>query len=77
MNTGVDIEGLRFLICAEPYGSKVTAEQTSGRLREFSDNSFTLYIHLIDKGFNSIVKSVERILPVFKRKCVKIMKVEL
>jgi superfamily II DNA or RNA helicase len=34
-SVGLDIKGLRVLICMEPYSSKITAKQLTGRLRPY------------------------------------------
>lgn len=39
IGTGADIKGLRYVINAEPFASKVTAEQFLGRLRPYYDAS--------------------------------------
>jgi superfamily II DNA or RNA helicase len=52
--TGVDIKGLRYVINAEPFSSKVTAEQFMGRLRPFfgsdGDQKVTYLFDLVDKS---------------------------
>jgi superfamily II DNA or RNA helicase len=71
--TGVDIPGLRFEIMTEPYSSKITASQVSGRLREYGPNAYTFYIELIDTGFKKVYDMYKKRLPVFKKKCVTIL----
>ena len=52
--TGVDIPGLRYVINAEPFSSKVTAEQFLGRLRPYFDSNGeqrnTFMFDLVDKS---------------------------
>lgn len=69
--TGTDIPKLRVVINTESYSSKVSAEQVSGRLREYSKTENTYYIELIDKGFNSTYAMYMKRRPVFKKKCLK------
>lgn len=73
MGTGTDIPGLRFVIMTEPYTSSITANQTSGRLREYAPDAYTFYMELIDKGFPDVVSMYKKRLPIFKKKCVKIL----
>lgn len=47
LGTGADIDGLTFICMAEPYSSKVTAQQCSGRLRNKG-----WYFELVDEGFS-------------------------
>lgn len=72
VGTGTDIPGLRVLINTESYSSRVTADQVSGRLREFNDHDNTYYIELVDTGFKPTRNMYERRLPVFKKKCKKL-----
>lgn len=69
--TGTDIRGLRVVINTECYSSQVTADQVSGRLREYNEKDYTYYIELVDSGFKSVYNMYERRLPLFKNKCVK------
>lgn len=73
MGTGTDIPGLRFVIMAEPYSSSITANQTSGRLREYSIDAYTFYIELIDKGFPDVLAMYKKRLPILRKKCVKVL----
>lgn len=75
--TGVDIKGLRTVIMTEAYSSKVQADQVPGRLREYSDSAKTFYVELIDKGFSHAYTMYCRRLPVLKKKCKKILTVDL
>lgn len=74
--TGKDIPGLRAVINTEAYSSQVTADQVSGRLRQYSETENTFYIELIDRGFRHCYKMYERRLPVFKKKCLKVLTLE-
>ena len=72
LGTGSDIQGLRFMIMTEPYTSTVTANQVSGRLREYGPEAYTFYIELVDTGFPKVVDMYRKRLKVFKKKCVSI-----
>lgn len=52
--TGVDIKGLRYVINAEPFSSKLTAEQFLGRLRPYyneeNEQMTTFLFDLVDKS---------------------------
>lgn len=74
---GVDILGLRVAIMCESYSSEVEAEQVVGRLREFSKSDDTFYVELVDVGFPKVYKMWKNRLSVFKRKCKKIMTLDL
>jgi superfamily II DNA or RNA helicase len=76
MGTGTDIPGLRFCINAEPYTSAISANQFSGRLREYGPDQYTFYIELVDKGFPDIYNMYKKRLPNFKKKCVKILEMK-
>jgi hypothetical protein len=59
---GEDIGGLKVtVVLAEPFKSEVLARQTLGRTRDPN----TLYIELVDMGFNAIRKYYYYKLPVF------------
>lgn len=75
--TGVDIKGLRTVIMTEAYSSKVQADQIPGRLREYSESDKTFYVELIDRGFPHVYTMYCRRLPVLKKKCKKILTVDL
>ena len=49
--TGVDIKGLRCVINLEPFSSNITANQLSGRLREYAKDKDTYFFDLIDIAF--------------------------
>lgn len=74
---GADIPGLRVAIMCESYSSHVEAEQVSGRLREFNDTDNTFYIELIDIGFPKVYKMWKARLPIFKKKCKKLVSIDL
>jgi len=73
LGTGLDIPDLRFIIMTEPYSSSITANQTSGRLRELSPDLYGFYIELVDIGFNKVLSLYKNRLKVFKNKCVKLI----
>ena len=75
--TGLDIPGLRTVIMTESYSSTVQADQTSGRLREYSENDYTFYVELVDIGFKRVYDMYKKRLPVFKKKCVKVLSINL
>lgn len=75
--TGSDLAGLRFCIMTEPYTSEVTADQISGRLREYDPELYTMYVELIDRGFDYVVKMAKKRRKVFKKKCNKLLELEL
>lgn len=75
--TGVDIPGLRTVIMAESYSSTVQADQVSGRLREFSDHDNTFYVELVDVGFTKVYSMYKKRLPLFKKKCAKVLTLQL
>ena len=56
LGTGADFSDVRTIIMCETYSNKVTAIQTSGRLRAYADGSDSYYIELIDIGFPKIVR---------------------
>lgn len=67
--TGVDINGLRTIINAEPFSSQITANQLSGRLREFSPTDDTYFYDLIDIGFEPCKTQLTRKLTILRAKC--------
>lgn len=75
--TGTDIKGLRTVIMCEAYSSHVQADQVSGRLREFSDKDSTFYVELVDMGFRKVYAMYKSRLPVFKKKCAKLLSIDL
>jgi hypothetical protein len=60
----------------EPYSSQVTASQVSGRLREYGPDAYTFYIELVDVGFKRVFEMYKKRLPVFKKKCVKVLELK-
>lgn len=54
LGTGVDIDNLKYICMAEPYSSKVTASQCSGRLRTSG-----WYFELVDVGFSDCTRQYE------------------
>jgi superfamily II DNA or RNA helicase len=75
--TGTDINGLRTTIMCEAYSSAVQADQTPGRLREYSEHDNTFYVELVDVGFQKVYKMYRSRLSVFKKKCLKLLSVDL
>jgi len=76
LGTGSDIPGLRFNIMTEPYTSPITANQTSGRLREYAEDKFTFHFELVDVGFRDVERMYKKRLPIFKEKCAQIFELE-
>ena len=75
--TGLDLPGLRTVIMTESYSSVVQADQVSGRLREYSDHDKTFYVELVDVGFNKVYSMYKKRLPLFKKKCAKVLSIQL
>ena len=75
LGTGSDISGLRFMIMTEPYSSSVSANQISGRLREYAPDAYTFYIELVDIGFPKVLDMYKKRLKIFKKKCVSVNEV--
>ena len=59
LGTGADIKGLQFVINAATYSSWVMVTQVSGRLRKLPDGTPTVYIELVNFGYNKTVKQFE------------------
>lgn len=70
--TGTDIRGLRCIINLEPYSSAITANQLSGRLREYANDKFTYFFDLIDVAFPTCEKQYKTRLSILKKKCKEI-----
>ena len=66
--TGVDIKGLRVIINMEPFSSSITANQLSGRLREFSETDDTFFFHLVDKSFPICMRQYSNVLKELNKK---------
>lgn len=77
LGTGADIKGMRTVIMCEAYSSTVQADQVSGRLREYSDTHSTFYVELVDVGFKKVYAMYKGRLPVFKKKCSKLLSVDI
>lgn len=75
--TGADIPGLRVVIMTEAYSSNVQADQISGRLREYAKDKQTCYVEFIDRGFTKVLKMYQGRLPVFKKKCTKLLTIDI
>ena len=74
--TGFDLPGLRVCTNVEPYSSEITANQITGRLREYSPTDYTFYVELVDKGFERVYKMYKhRVSKVFKDKCYKLTEI--
>ena len=67
--TGVDLRGLRFCINTVPYSSTVTADQLSGRLREYDSELYSIYVDMIDRGFVEIESMRKRRHKILADKC--------
>ena len=76
--TGLDIKGLRVMYNLEPIGSIGYADQVRGRLREYAPDKDTFFFYPVDVTIPDSIDMLEKILPVFKRKCKEIivMKIE-
>lgn len=74
---GADIPGLRVVIMCESYSSEIQAEQVSGRLREYGNSENTFYVELVDIGFPKVYKMWKGRLNVFKKKCKKMLSLDL
>lgn len=74
--TGVDIKGLRCVINLEPFSSKITTNQLSGRLREYAKDKDTYFFDLIDMSFPQCERQYKTKLTFLKKKCkaIQIMK---
>lgn len=59
LGTGADIKGLQFVINAATYSSWVMVTQVSGRLRKLPDGTPTVYIELVNFGYNKTVRQFE------------------
>ena len=70
--TGVDIKGLRVIINMEPFSSNITANQLSGRLREYAPDKDTYFFDLIDISFPTCENQYKAKLKFLKKKCKEI-----
>lgn len=75
LGTGTDIPGLRVVINFEPYSSEISANQYSGRLREYSSDQNTVYVELVDRGFPQIVRMCNRRISTFKKNGYKVFEI--
>lgn len=73
IGTGDHFENLRCLIMTEPYSSRITANQVSGRLRYLGNNKESYYIELVDTGFEVVYNMYLKRLKFFKKKCKKVL----
>lgn len=73
VGTGVDIKGLRILINTEPYASNITANQMSGRLREYAPDKDTYYFDLVDVSIQRCYEMYKSRLRFLKKKCKEII----
>jgi superfamily II DNA or RNA helicase len=69
LGTGVDIKELKYIINTEPFSSEILTNQIPGRLRALSENEYSLYIEIIDKGFKEVVNAYKKRLKILKNKC--------
>lgn len=76
IGTGDDIKGLGCVIMTEPYSSKITANQVSGRLRDLGNEDDCFYIEPVDIGFPHTIKMYKERLRFFKKKCKKVIEVD-
>lgn len=76
LGTGVDIQGIRSLVILDPYSSKVTANQLTGRLRPYKDKDSYVY-HLVDSGFDSLMRQVRTLEPTLKAISKKVVKTNI
>lgn len=74
--TGVDIKGLRCVINLEPFSSKITSNQLSGRLREYAPDKDTYFFDLVDCAFSTCEHQYKTKLGYLKKKCkeIRVMK---
>ena len=74
--TGVDIKGLRCIINMEPFNSSITANQLSGRLREYAKDKDTYFFDMIDISFPSCERQYQSKLEFLRKKCkeIKVMR---
>lgn len=72
MGTGSDILGIRSLIIMEPYSSVVTAQQLTGRLREYAPGEESYAYELVDIGFRSLIGMIEKRYKTLQGICKKI-----
>ena len=56
----------------EQYSSKIIANQTSGRLREYGPEECTFYVELVDVVFQRAREMYNKRLPIFKKKCLQV-----
>ena len=73
VGTGADIKGLRVLINTEPYASSITANQMSGRLREYAPDKDTYYFDLVDVSITRCYEMYKLRLRFLKKKCKEIV----
>lgn len=74
--TGVDIKGLRCVINLEPFSSNITANQLSGRLREYAKDKDTYFFDLIDIAFPTCMRQYKNKISkksYLRKKCKAIM----
>lgn len=74
---GLDIKGLRIIICVEPIGSANLADQVRGRLREYSEDADTFMFYLVDTSVKKTTRYLNHILPVMKKTCKEVMSITL
>lgn len=58
IGTGKDIPGLHYLVMTEPYSSKITAPQVSGRLRNIGGDLY--YFEIVDIGYSACLEQFNK-----------------
>ncbi len=71
--TGLDIHGLRIVYNLEPIASQGYIDQVRGRVREYSKDKDTFFYYPVDTSIPDCVDMLNRVLPVFKRKCKEVI----
>lgn len=69
LGVGSDIKKLRNLVIAEPHSSKLISNQLIGRLREYSSEDETYAYELVDVGFPSLMRMIQKRTSSIKKKC--------
>lgn len=75
--TGTDMKGLRCIINMEPFSSRITANQLSGRLREYAPDKDTYFFDLIDLAFPSCENQYKSKLKDLRKKCKEVQQFKL
>lgn len=72
LGTGTDIANLRLVINTEPYKSRVTANQISGRLRNTNDKIGGMYVEFVDMAIDTCREFYKERLKFFKTKVLSV-----